>query len=598
MKKLGRYDLIRVLGKGAMGLVYEARDPNLDRRVAIKTIKVESLSAQEAADYEVRFRTEARSAARLQHPHIVSVFDSDRDIDIAYLVMEFIDGQDLKHHLDQGRLYTLGQTVAIMGDLLSALDYAHLQGVVHRDVKPANLLVEPSGRIKLTDFGVARIQGSADLTRTHGTMVGTLKYMSPEQVQGHAIDARTDLFAAGVMLYQLLTNQRPFVGATDYDVIQSIMGDLPTAPSAINPGLPKSLDAVIARALAKSRDARFGTAHEFHEALIAAVPADADQTITPRVSANAGTAGWRLGLALPPFGQRPGAFENSSGATSLAVSQEAELVYWKDIKDAQDMDVFEGFLRRFPTGIYADLAKRKLKFLRDSGSDAAHDDGYDGTLVLGQGDESGPAADADRGPVPRSRATPSDNADSPTELIASSHEKSWRLKWVLGGVVVMAMLALAGVYGGVWYSAGSGTVAPPSGVSLAVPAPSVAVPTATRDAPRAANATTEAAAASSPAAQTPVAKPKAVAAATPDPRSAPRPKAASTSDKPTEPKSSSESLASAKQSPAKTCAGRWFLSYQICMSKECARPENAKLPICLERRAQERRNQDRSQLDH
>src|SRR3954470_2820062 len=132
LQKLGRYDLIRVLGRGAMGLVYEGRDPNLDRRVAIKTIKVENLSAESAAEYEVRFRTEARSAARLQHPNIVSVYDSDRDGDIAFLVMEFIQGDDLKHHLDKGRLYTLDQSLKMIRDLLSALDYAHKQGIVHR----------------------------------------------------------------------------------------------------------------------------------------------------------------------------------------------------------------------------------------------------------------------------------------------------------------------------------------------------------------------------------------------------------------------------------------------------------------------------------
>ena len=154
LKKLGRYDLIRVLGKGAMGLVYEGRDPNLDRRVAIKTIKVENLSDEAAAEYEVRFRTEARSAARLQHPNIVSVYDSDRDGDIAFLVMEFVQGDDLKHHLDKGEVYTLAQTLGIMADLLSALDYAHQQKIVHRDIKPANLLMQASGRIKLADFGV------------------------------------------------------------------------------------------------------------------------------------------------------------------------------------------------------------------------------------------------------------------------------------------------------------------------------------------------------------------------------------------------------------------------------------------------------------
>ena len=136
-------------------MVYEGRDPNLDRRVAIKTIKVENLSDEAAAEYEVRFRTEARSAARLRHPDIVSVYDSDRDGDMAFLVMEFVESDDLKHHLDKGAVYTLQQTLSIMADLLSALDYAHRQKIVHRDIKPANLLMQASGYMKLADFGVA-----------------------------------------------------------------------------------------------------------------------------------------------------------------------------------------------------------------------------------------------------------------------------------------------------------------------------------------------------------------------------------------------------------------------------------------------------------
>ena len=314
MKKLGRYDLIRVLGKGAMGLVYEGRDPNLDRRVAIKTIKVENLTVEEAADYEVRFRTEARSAARLQHPHIVTVFDSDRDGDVAFLVMEFIDGEDLKKHLDRGEVYTLRQTMGLMGDLLSALDYAHRQGIVHRDIKPANLLMEPSGRLKLTDFGVARIQESGDATRTQGSMVGTLKYMSPEQVQGRPIDARSDLFAAGVVLYQLLTSKRPFDGGSDFDVIQSIVGQDPVPPSSITPGLPQALDAVVARALRKTKEARYPSAQAFHTALVSAMETAADQTITPKAkSSSPGRLGTgALSDGMPPFSAN---YENSSGSS-------------------------------------------------------------------------------------------------------------------------------------------------------------------------------------------------------------------------------------------------------------------------------------------
>jgi serine/threonine protein kinase len=189
IKKLGRYDITRVIGKGAMGVVYEARDPNLNRVVAIKTVRVDSLSRDDAIDYELRFRTEAHSAARLQHPNIVSVYDADREGITQYLVMEYVKGEDLKHHLDAGHRYTLEQSVRMVRDLLSALEYAHQRKIIHRDIKPANMLIEPDGRLKLTDFGVARIQDSGEVTRTQGGRVGTLKYMSPEQVEGRAVDA-------------------------------------------------------------------------------------------------------------------------------------------------------------------------------------------------------------------------------------------------------------------------------------------------------------------------------------------------------------------------------------------------------------------------
>ena len=368
LKKLGRYDLIRVLGKGAMGLVYEGRDPNLDRRVAIKTIKVENLSEEAAAEYEVRFRTEARSAARLQHPHIVSVYDSDRDGDIAFLVMEFIAGDDLKHHLDKGDLYTLEQTLGIMGDLLSALDYAHRQSIVHRDIKPANLLIETSGRVKLTDFGVARIQDSGEATRTQGSMVGTLKYMSPEQVQGRPIDARADLFAAGIVLYQLLTGKRPFDGDTDFATIQQIVGHTPPAPSSFNPKLPAAIDAVVARSLAKSRDQRYASAQEFLTALQAAAREASDtKVVPPAVAPGPGSnATWTSTmLAGEALVDQP----SGTSANISVVTQELELVYWKDIKESMDVEDIQGFLAKFPSGIYADLARRRLKKMGASGGE-------------------------------------------------------------------------------------------------------------------------------------------------------------------------------------------------------------------------------------
>ena len=285
--KLGRYDIVRVLGAGAMGVVYEATDPNLKRRVAIKTVRVGNLSRADAAEYEARFRTEAYSAARLQHPNIVSVYDCDRYDNIAYLVMEFVQGQDLKHYLDSGNRYSLHESVSIMCDLLAALEYAHEHKIVHRDIKPANLLIEPNGRVKLADFGVARIQDSGEATRTQGGVVGTLKYMAPEQIEGRPVDSRSDMFAAGIVLYQLLTECRPFDGDSYFAIVNQITNLNPPPPSSISPELPVELDAVIAKAMAKDKNQRYQTAHDFAFALRTAAR-QADPTITPSARSRRG----------------------------------------------------------------------------------------------------------------------------------------------------------------------------------------------------------------------------------------------------------------------------------------------------------------------
>jgi eukaryotic-like serine/threonine-protein kinase len=385
LKKLGRYDLVRVLGKGAMGVVYEGRDPNLERRVAIKTVKVENLSEEAAAEYEHRFRTEARSAARLQHPNIVSVYDSDRDGDIAFLVMEYIQGDDLKHHLDKGARYSLEQVLKMVRDLLSALDYAHKQGIVHRDIKPANLLIEPGGRVKLTDFGVARIQDSGEATRTQGSMVGTLKYMAPEQVQGQKIDSRADLFSVGVVLYQLLTDKRPFDGDNDFSIIHQIIGHNPPPPSSFNSRLPSAIDAVVARALAKDREQRFGSARDFASALQSAIRRAEDATIVPPADPfkKADAAG---------TGSKSGQQSIAGIATSPStVTQEVELVYWKDIKDSTDAEEFESFLQKFPAGIYADLARRRLRKITGVGTPSP-----DQTVLSGAAGPAESSADPDQ----------------------------------------------------------------------------------------------------------------------------------------------------------------------------------------------------------
>ena len=403
IQHLGRYDIVRVLGQGAMGVVYEGRDPNLDRRVAIKTVRVVGMAAAEVAEYEQRFKTEARSAGRLQHPNIVSVYDSDTHVDAygktAYIVMEFVQGEDLKHFLDLGKRFSLEQTAFMMADLLSALDYAHRNKIIHRDIKPANMLLTAEGRVKLTDFGVARITDSGEATKTSGGTVGTLKYMSPEQVAGKGVDASSDLFSAGIVLYQLLTGVRPFDGEGYLDIVSKIVKADPVPPSRIMGALPPSLDAVVAKALAKSKLDRFADAASFAAALKSAIN-NADLTITPSAHARP--------EVLEGISTFPGSTGTSNGST---VTQELELVYWKDIKESTEPDVLEGFLKRFPSGIYADLAKRRLKQLADARRSAGESSRYEATQLHKPSEEAKvqpPFADAGT------------EITSPTQLLAST----------------------------------------------------------------------------------------------------------------------------------------------------------------------------------
>ena len=367
IEKLGRYDIIRVLGKGAMGVVYEGLDPNLDRRVAIKTIRVQSLTPEAAAEYDGRFRTEARSVARLHHPNIVSVYDSGQDQDIAYLVMEFIEGDDLKHHLENGARFSVRSSIAMVHELLMALDHAHRQNVVHRDIKPANMLIETTGRVKLTDFGVARIQEPDETHLTQvGGAVGTPRYMSPEQAKGLRGDSRSDVFSAGVVLYELLTGVLPFEGDNQFVVIHQIVTHTPTPPSQINSDVPAAIDAVLATAMAKNPDERFATAREFALAL---------REVAQQWAAATGTGGVDVAAELGKFagggvpvtpmvlrdGSSTGIFA-PGGDVSLTttVNHEAELGLWNTVKASTHAAELQSYLNRFPAGIYARRAQHRL----------------------------------------------------------------------------------------------------------------------------------------------------------------------------------------------------------------------------------------------
>ena len=264
IEQLGKYRIDSILGKGAMGVVYKAFDPFIERVVALKTIRKELFSDSQQADLISRFKNEAQAAGRLNHPNIVMVYDYGEDAESAYIAMEFVEGTPLNTLMMPDKPTALPRVTAWMGDLLLALDYAHSRGVVHRDIKPANLLITSTAQVKVSDFGIARIESST-LTQT-GSMIGTPSYMSPEQFRGETADGRSDVFSTGVLLYQLLTGVRPFVGSSSTVMLQ-ILHEHPAPPSTLAPGIPAGFDAIIARALAKAPQDRFPSARAFLDAL-------------------------------------------------------------------------------------------------------------------------------------------------------------------------------------------------------------------------------------------------------------------------------------------------------------------------------------------
>jgi serine/threonine-protein kinase len=265
--QLGKYRITEVLGEGAMGVVYKGFDPDIQRTVALKTIRqqvdAEDDSPGGAAS---RFRNEAQAAGRLGHPGIVAVYDFGRDQRMAYIAMEFVEGRSLASYLGAKVRFTDTDIPGIMSQLLDALGHAHDNGVWHRDVKPSNIIMMASGRLKVADFGIARIE-SQSLTQTH-YMVGTPSHMAPEQFLGKPMDRRVDIYGAGVVLYQLLTGRAPFAGTTEA-LMYKVVNEDPVPPSAVDGAdRPGWFDAIVARALAKRPDDRFADAEAFKRALL------------------------------------------------------------------------------------------------------------------------------------------------------------------------------------------------------------------------------------------------------------------------------------------------------------------------------------------
>jgi eukaryotic-like serine/threonine-protein kinase len=266
--KLGKYAIRRELGKGAMGVVYEGFDPAIERIVALKTIRADQLGGEDAPEILARFRREAQAAGRLTHPHIVAVYELGEDGATTFIAMEFVKGRSLKEYLEQRTRFTTPQLARIMTELLAALDYSHRHGVVHRDIKPANVMILEDGTVKVADFGIARVE-SSNLTQT-GTILGTPSYMSPEQFMGQIVDGRSDLFSAGVILYELLTGEKPFSGSAT-TIMHKVLKEDPLPPSTLNVQVPRPFDGVVKRALEKRPDERFQSAREFADAIKAAV---------------------------------------------------------------------------------------------------------------------------------------------------------------------------------------------------------------------------------------------------------------------------------------------------------------------------------------
>jgi serine/threonine-protein kinase len=292
MQKLGRYEILAELGRGAMGTVFQARDPRIDRTVAIKTVTVAASDAHEAEEYLKRFFREAQAAGKLAHPGIVTVFDVDEEPagKVPFIVMEFVAGSTLDALAKKG--VAPAQALDYVKQVAEALHYAHANGIVHRDVKPANIIVTAEGRAKIMDFGVAKL-AQTELT-VAGQVLGTPSYMSPEQLTGEKVDGRSDLFSLGVVLYYLLTGAKPFTGESVNEVALKIVQKEAKPPSQVNPALTAECDYVIARAMAKSPAERYQTGQQFADDLEDLrnhrIPRSKQAPITERTMPNAPVA--------------------------------------------------------------------------------------------------------------------------------------------------------------------------------------------------------------------------------------------------------------------------------------------------------------------
>jgi serine/threonine-protein kinase len=256
--RLGRYEILREIGRGAMGVVYSARDPVLDRSVAVKTIAL-SVDGGDRADYEARFLQEAKAAGAMAYPNIVTVYDVGRSADVAFMAMELLEGEELGTLMRQAGGIPIERAVDIAAQIAEGLAYAHERGVVHRDIKPPNIMILKDGLVKITDFGIARHRASPVHTQT-GLLLGSPRYMSPEVFLGERADGRSDIFSLGILLYEMLVGATPFSGDTVSALMHQTLNVVPPAPSAVRASVPAMLDFIVAKTLAKKPQDRYADA--------------------------------------------------------------------------------------------------------------------------------------------------------------------------------------------------------------------------------------------------------------------------------------------------------------------------------------------------
>jgi tRNA A-37 threonylcarbamoyl transferase component Bud32 len=320
MDRIGRYKIVRELGRGAMGIVFHAIDPNIGRPVAIKTIQFGTgRKPEELNKLRERLFREARSAGMLSHPGIVTIYDVEQQGEVAYIAMEYVDGPTLDQVLSEPEPILPARMFNILAQTAAALDYAHSKGLVHRDIKPANIMLAADGTAKIADFGIAKVTASEHLTMT-GSIVGTPHYMSPEQVQGQAVDGRSDQFSLAVIAFEMLTGEKPYNGEHLTTVVYKIVAEEPVPPHRLNPGISGALEVALSKALAKKPDARYRNCQEFVAALETAGTATKGWNLMPRGGVlNAPTVAdvaVRPAVALPPP-HRPRRADTATGGTAV-----------------------------------------------------------------------------------------------------------------------------------------------------------------------------------------------------------------------------------------------------------------------------------------